>query len=321
MRISGPIEHKSLAVYFLHDESRGGPVPLTLQEALLKGDIRIDETGDIHELSIENIGETPVFVQAGDIVKGGRQDRVLGVSMVVPARSGRVPIAAFCVEAGRWARRGFEDIARFSSSDHLYSAPRAKMALRRSAESYDQQSRRYMKRAYASMQSDMWAEVDRTQTEVMQTVGASARAAASPTSLELSLGLEEVKAARAEYEARLQAAAGTDPSIVGAVFAVGGRMRNAEAYPWGDLFARMWAKNLGAGITEALRAGTEQPGPAPTPEAIGKLLGDAAGGAESLHDLPLGARLRRRISQRLAFLEAIGRDGLWVHRSVTAEPA
>ena len=48
-------------------------------------------------------------MQAGDVVKGGRQDRTLTVSLVLPPKSGRIPIASFCVEHGRWSARNAED--------------------------------------------------------------------------------------------------------------------------------------------------------------------------------------------------------------------
>ena len=318
MRITGPFDHKNLAVFFLHDESRGGAVPLTLQEALMKGDFRIEETGNIHELNIENRGDTDVFIQAGDIVKGGRQDRVLGVSMLVPARSGVIPIASFCVESGRWGRRGFEDQMHFSSSDHSYSSPRAKMALRRSAESYSSTARRYASMAYSRLQSDVWDEVGKTQSRLMQAAGPSARAAASPTSLDLSMRQAEVHAARAEYLARLENAAETDPSITGALFAVNGEVRNADAYPWTGLFWKMWGKNLNAGVTEALGAHDAEPAGLLSPQAAEAFLRQAEAGKESEHELPAGARLRQRLSDRLAFLESLKSDGDWVHRSYVA---
>ena len=109
MRISGPHVHENLAVYFVHGVSVGGAVPLTLQEALAKGSVKVIETGNVNELQIENTGSEEVFIQAGDIVKGGKQDRVLTVSFVLPPKSGRVPIASFCVEQGRWSARGKED--------------------------------------------------------------------------------------------------------------------------------------------------------------------------------------------------------------------
>ena len=63
-----------------------------------------------------------VFVQSGDIVRGGQQDRVLAVDLIVPARSGKISIAAFCVESGRWEKRGDEEAGKFNgSSDRIAS--------------------------------------------------------------------------------------------------------------------------------------------------------------------------------------------------------
>src|SRR5687768_12149556 len=98
-RLSGPHVHQNLAVYFIHGESAAGPVPLTLEEAMVKGEVQVIETGQVNELKIENTGGEEVFIQAGDIVKGGRQDRVLMVSLLLKPHSGQVPISSFCVEA------------------------------------------------------------------------------------------------------------------------------------------------------------------------------------------------------------------------------
>jgi len=70
-----------------------------LQEAMERKAVIVHETSEVNELSIENVSQSEeVLVQAGDIVKGGRQDRVLAVDLIMPAGSGKMPIAAFCVE-------------------------------------------------------------------------------------------------------------------------------------------------------------------------------------------------------------------------------
>ena len=130
VRITGPVVHANLALYFIHGPSAPGKVPLTLEEALAKGVVKVHETGDVNTLSIENFGDTEVFVQSGDLVKGGKQDRALTVSLLLPANSGRIPIAAFCVEEGRWSARGGEDVRTFgSSATQLYSRA-AKVAMK-----------------------------------------------------------------------------------------------------------------------------------------------------------------------------------------------
>ena len=70
-RVSEPVVNGNLAIYFVHGPSRGGPVPLTLEEALTRKVVEVRETGQVNVLEIENTGGEDVFIQAGDIVKGG----------------------------------------------------------------------------------------------------------------------------------------------------------------------------------------------------------------------------------------------------------
>src|ERR1700722_2499143 len=129
LSVTGPIVHDNLAVYLLHGPAAGGGIPLTLQEALAKGSVKVRETGSVNELTVENVGSDEVFVQAGDIVKGGRQDRVLSVDLLLPPRSGQVSIAAFCVEQGRWTARGNEDARQFASAGSAMPSHEAKVAM------------------------------------------------------------------------------------------------------------------------------------------------------------------------------------------------
>ena len=103
---SGPYAHDNLAVYLIHREGADdGPVPLTLDEAMQRGLIEVIETGVVAELVVRNTGDSEVFLQSGDIFKGGKQDRVLITSMIVPPRSGDLSVNVFCVESGRWSAR------------------------------------------------------------------------------------------------------------------------------------------------------------------------------------------------------------------------
>src|SRR5215217_2795586 len=107
-RISAPHTYKNLSIFLIHgkDQNSKGNI-LTLQEAMDRNLFRVYETGSVNELEVENLSrEFDVFIQSGDIVKGGKQDRILAVSIIIPARSGRVSIDSFCVESGRWTKRG-----------------------------------------------------------------------------------------------------------------------------------------------------------------------------------------------------------------------
>lgn len=128
-RISGPFSSGNLSVYLIHGSSAPGAAQyITLQEALQKKQVVVHETGDVNQLAIENKGTQLVFIQSGDIVKGGRQDRAVQFDMVLPAKSGKVPISSFCVEQGRWSPRGNEESGQFSSSSKQLVSKEMKLA-------------------------------------------------------------------------------------------------------------------------------------------------------------------------------------------------
>ena len=81
-----------------------------LEEAIESQTARAFGTGKVNELLIERTGHVDLFMQAGDILKGGRQDRVIGVDCIVPARSGEIPLPPYCVERSRRQRRHSEPV-------------------------------------------------------------------------------------------------------------------------------------------------------------------------------------------------------------------
>src|SRR6202171_5550442 len=173
-RVSGPFTHENLSLYVVHGEADKGPVPLTLEEALARGKVQVDETSRVNELSLENLGDDEVFIQAGDIVKGGKQDRVIGVSLLVPAKSGKIPISSFCVEQGRWTARGVEDASRFASAGSSVPSRRAKMAIYAApspASGADLPDFRRMDNT-STRQSEVWRDVAATQRKLEENVGA-----------------------------------------------------------------------------------------------------------------------------------------------------
>jgi hypothetical protein len=320
--ISGPHVHENLAVYFVHGPSAPGPVPLTLQEALAKGSVRVIETGEVNELKVENTGEEDIFIQSGDIVKGGKQDRVLTMSFVLPPKSGEVGLAAFCVEHGRWSARGGEDVKAFASAAEAMPSREAKLAMRApravapattesvgdsgSSETYERQQK-------------VWASVATTQEKLSGNLNALMAAPASATSLQLSLENEKLQEARAAYTAALQSAGEGKEDIVGYVFAINGRIVSADVYPSNGLFAKMWTKQLGAGVTEAIGEAGGMRADAPGQEAAAAFLKAAA--ATSAHDEVVNGIARRAVhdADKALYVEAQRDDGSWVHRSYLAK--
>src|ERR1044072_158973 len=127
-RLSGPYTHKNLKVFLVHGKDQTTRTFLTLQEALAQKKVKVYETRDVNELAIRNLSNQDIYVQSGDIVRGGDQDRMISMDFIVPPHSGRMPIAAFCVESGRWSRRGNEVNASFATSDNSASTRELKLA-------------------------------------------------------------------------------------------------------------------------------------------------------------------------------------------------
>jgi hypothetical protein len=79
-RLSGPYKHDNLSIYLVHGQDRVQTKYLTLTEALEQHKVVVYETGSVNQLQIENLSKEDVYIQSGESVKGGRQDRVLKVS-------------------------------------------------------------------------------------------------------------------------------------------------------------------------------------------------------------------------------------------------
>src|SRR5438067_3420560 len=153
-KLSGPYTHGNLTVFLVHGADKlKNRAFLTLEEAMEKKVVVVHETENVNELAIENRGDTDVYVQSGDIVKGGKQDRTIAMDFIVPAKSGQLPIASFCVEHGRWQQRGAEDAGYFSYGATVPSKE-VKLAAKRSMN-----------------QQEVWNEVAATQQKLSDSVG------------------------------------------------------------------------------------------------------------------------------------------------------
>jgi hypothetical protein len=136
-RLSGPYRQANLTVFLIHGrDTLTGKNALTLQEALQRNKAIVHETGEVNQLSIENQSrEDDIFIQAGEIIKGGMQDRAIAMDLILPPRSGKVPITVWCVEAGRMHRRGKEDDTRFNSATTVLATRELKLAAMYSGDS------------------------------------------------------------------------------------------------------------------------------------------------------------------------------------------
>jgi len=241
--ISGPVVFRNLQVFLVHGEAQlDHRAYVTLDEAIRQEIVVVKETGQVAELTIENVSkDRTVFVHAGDIVKGGRQDRTIRHDVILPPLSGPVPLAALCVESGRWSGRGGEDVAKFSAGEQMLSS----------------RSMRVASRSEGSQQ-DVWGGIAQQQEMLSENISALAgreadvRDARSPSSLQLSLESDELKKVVQEYETALKAMIEGKADVIGLVYAINGEINTAEVYNSGALFRTLWPKLLHAAIVEAV---------------------------------------------------------------------
>jgi hypothetical protein len=328
-RVTGPVVHQNLAIYLVHGTSAAGAVPLTLDEALARNVVKVHETGSVNELQIENLGTDEVFVQSGSIVKGGQQDRVLSVSLMLPPKSGRIQIASFCVEQGRWSARGKEDVKTFATASAVVPSREAKLAMKAPAQAVVPDAnpvggiRQTRATGYAgsdtsSRQQEVWKTVRSVQDKLSSNLAAPVAAPASQSSLQLALENEKLRDAQAAYLAALQGSAEKN-DVVGYVFAVNGKLNSAEIYPSNGLFRKMWPKLLQASITEAIGAKDAGGEATPTSEAAMAFLDEAAKGAASEKPLTADVKLETRAGEKAFYFETRGTGGAMVHRSYLAK--
>lgn len=321
--LSEPVTSGNLAIYLVHGPSRGDAVPLTLQEALAQGLVVLRETGQVNQLLIENSGGQSVFIQAGDIVKGGQQDRVLGVSMLLPPFSGAIALTAFCVEHGRWTQRGSENKLGFASSDAVAPTREIKAAIAAAAAPPSPSPDGALAVApVARSQQRIWDSVGTVQSRLSSALAAPVRAEQSPSSLQLSLENPQLARSREIYVKTLGPVGLADGDVVGFVFAVNGKLNSAEIYRSNALFRKLWPKLLRAAATEALAA-QEVAGTAPPPATqADRMLGAADGGKVIEGDANALTRVRTTETAEFTTTEwrpiKAAEDG-WIHRRILAK--
>jgi hypothetical protein len=199
-KVLEPIRHGNLTVFpVVAAKSYPTGEFLTLDEGLRSGDVVVTEAGNVqglirrhgspvvrnegaqvNRLVLVNNSKRPLLLLAGEIVTGGKQDRVIGKDRIVPAESDPVDLSVFCVEPGRWVAASDH----FGASEAMYGAasggprpnappPMAMMA---------QPSVRAKAMADKD-QNQVWAEVRKQQSEMVE-VEVSAGAAPVARDLE-----------------------------------------------------------------------------------------------------------------------------------------
>jgi hypothetical protein len=235
--LSGPFTHQNLSLYFVHSKEKytSGQEYITLQEALERGMAKVVETGSVGNLTIINNAEhVNIFIQSGDIVKGGKQDRTIKYDYIITPKQKEIGLSSFCVEHGRWAKRGNEAGDKFSSSSDRLAGRDLQMAAK-----------------YEGNQSRVWDEVGKAQEKLSRNVGKPVQSAESESSLQLTLENKDLNIFVDDYIDALSPAIKTKKNVVGLVAAINGRVVSADIYESQTLFDKLRDKLLRAAAVEA----------------------------------------------------------------------
>jgi hypothetical protein len=286
LQIAGPFTSGNLTVFLIRGADRiKGKTFLTLEEALAQKKVVVHETQNVNQLSIENVcKDAEVFVQAGDIVKGGQQDRVLAFDLVIPPGSGKMPLDAFCVEAGRWSARAGESVRDFNCSVDTIVSNNLKVAAR----------------AEVSQQK-VWKNVSEAQAKLASNVMADVTDGRSASSLQLTLENAKLKEAIASAVKELSAIPDKASDAIGCAAAINGKVIGADTYASAELFKKLWPKLLKAAAVEAMAEKKKDAKFAtPTEDAVWKFIADG----------DRGTACEKIVSRRISQIQRAGANAL-----------
>jgi hypothetical protein len=338
--VSGPYSHKNLTIFLVHGaDQRQDKTPLTLQEAMERKMVVVHETGDVNNLAIENVSDEEVFVQSGDIVKGGQQDRVLALDLLVPPKSGKVPIASFCVEQGRWSGRGEETVSAFDSSEKALNSKDLKIAARHSAsqrEVWDKVAQSQAKLsagvvaadaapaepAEAQAQASAGGGGDGGTVSATPAPGFSVASSVSSSSLQLSLENKNLKQATDDYVKKLSPIIDGKNDVIGYVFAINGQINSADVYSSSGLFKKLWPKLIESSATEAVgEFEKDKTYDQAKADAVKAFLTDAESGKADEKEVTSRVTSVKRETEKNLFFETreSHRGKTWLHRNYLAK--
>ena len=328
-RVLKPITRGNLSVFAVASAIKADTSGfLTLDDGLASGAIRIVERGQIepamtrrrnprwpgpipvepprggasvNELVLINESSQPLILLAGEVVSGGKQNRVIGADLVVPPKSDPLPLTVFCVEHGRWSSGG----GGFGSAELM-----AHPEIRRQAQVY-------------KSQQGVWDSVSRSATAA-EAAAPTADYAAVLNSPRARHDWDEVATSiQSDYERELRDQL-RGQNAVGVVVAIDGELVWSDVFSSADIFSKYWPKLLRSYVVEEQSRGgrnTTPPwrknGGVPSPEQARRFLLQDQGHV-TIKTEP-GAYRRTEISSgnyQIVALEALGKSeerGLLVH--------
>jgi hypothetical protein len=279
-RLLEPVTYENLIVFpVVSSSDHDTNAFLTLDEGLATGEVVVREQGSegmsrnrdgrdgiirptystgasVNQLVLINRSKRPLLLLAGELVSGGKQDRIIGKDRLVPVGADPLPLDVFCVEHGRWSAG-----ANFTDAKTIVHPSVREQA------------------AVQSDQSKVWSAVRGGTTANVEVSGASAGVAGPPPapaklapriiadsiandapteSYQKIYESRTVRTSADNYVQEIQRGFARATSglkgehVVGVVVAYGGEVAWSDIFASSDLFHQYWNKLLRSYVVEAL---------------------------------------------------------------------
>ena len=228
IEMGAPIQFHNISVVPVMTTKRGPFQKYTLlEDGLAKRTLAVRElkgnSGEarVNSVEVKNTGADPVYLLGGEMILGGKQDRIIARDTVVAANEKWVRVSVFCVEQGRW--RGGN--MKFQSGKAM-----ADVSVRRAAMSGDQ--------------GEVWKQVSKKNA----IHGTESATQTYRRTIQNSGVRKKVRPYVKELASKLPA----DRRLAGLVFGINGKIHVADIFGNPVLFGDLSEKLLSAYVLEAL---------------------------------------------------------------------
>ena len=267
-RLLDPITYENISIFpVVSSVSRDTSAFVTLDEGLSSGEVVVREQGSegmarsrgvplpqyntgasVNQLVLINRGKRPVLLLAGELVSGGKQDRIIAKDRIVAPGADPLPLDVFCVEHGRWSS-GLQ----FSAANTMvHPSVREQAAVNQSqSEVWDS-----VRKGTTATSADVTVAdaAPRIETSELAEVVASAPTQSYSKIYQHSTVGVSVDGFVDEIQRRFaRATSGVKGEhVVGVVVAYGGEVAWSDIFASSDLFHHYWTKLLRSYAVEAL---------------------------------------------------------------------
>jgi hypothetical protein len=270
-RLLDPVTYENISVFpVVSSMGQDTSHFLTLEEGLATGEVSVREQGSqalvrgrdgrpvyvpqsgatVNQLVLVNHSRRPVLLLAGELVSGGKQDRIIGKDRIVPAGAPPLPLDVFCVEHGRWT----------GSSQFAASSTIVHPSVRENAAVDQEQTKvwdavRSGTNLKAEAKAAPAANAPRmTRDNLADAIASNGRTEAYERIYQSRLIAVPIDEFVAEVERRFANAISglKGESVVGVVVAYDGEVAWSDIFASGDLFDHYWHKLLRSYAVEAL---------------------------------------------------------------------